>query len=199
MSSISSTNNSIFEKLLQSGDSRLHTFESGKYLYLPSNAPQHVFVLHKGAVKVGSYAPSGKEVMYDCVMPGEFFGDLQLLDDTFFTEFAKALVKAEVVMIPIQSFKKLIRSDNSLNDWFNEIATRRWCRAETRLFRISAEKPLDRILHLLPLLSQTISDADSRRFELLQLLSYQDMADLCGISRQSAARLLKECLAESQS
>jgi CRP-like cAMP-binding protein len=179
-------------------DTRTLEVKSNEYIYLPSQAPQHIFILLEGAVKVGSYASSGKEVMYDCLRPAEFFGDLQYLDETFFTEYAKALVDVQLMEVPVQLFKKQIMENKLLTAWFHEISIRRWCRAETRLFRIASEKPKDRIRHLFPLLQDQVIDIHGKSHSLMDLLSYQDVADLCGLSRQSAARILKELKQENK-
>nr|WKN39084.1 Crp/Fnr family transcriptional regulator [Tunicatimonas sp. TK19036] len=166
-------------------------YAKGQYVYLPHDASRFIYILTQGAIKVGGYAPSGQEVIFDCLLPTEFCGNLQFIEGDFFTEFAKTLVSSEALEIPAQSFKDMIQADTLVAAWFHEISTLRWWRAENRLFRIASEKPIARIQHLLPMLKSQIVDLEESTHNLMQLLSYQDIADLSGLSRQSVARLLK--------
>lgn len=172
-------------------------YAKGQYLYLPHDASRFIYILMQGAIKVGGCAPSGQEVIFDCLESTEFCGNLQFIKGDFFTEFAKTLVSSEVLEIPAQSFKDIIQANTLVAAWFHEISTLRWWRAENRLFRIASEKPIARIQHLLPMLKSQMVDTEENTYELMHLLSYQDIADLSGLSRQSVARLLKS-LAESK-
>ena len=167
-------------------------YAKGEYIYLPDDPSVNIYVLTRGLIKVGSYSSAGKEVMSDCIFPSEFFGNLKYLPGDFFNEYARALVDVDVLEVNVNFFKELIVKDAAVADWFHTIATLRWYRAESRLFRIASEKPRDRIRHLLPLLHQRIDNPAGCAVSLLNLLSYQDVADLSGLSRQSAARFLKE-------
>lgn len=139
----------------------------------------------------------GKEVMSDCVFAYEFFGNLKYLQADCFNEYAKALTNVEVLAINLTYFKKLVVEDSSVAHWFHTTATLRWYRAESRLFRIASEKPRDRVRHLLPLLNRQVGQPAGPPVSLLGVLSYQDIADLSGLSRQSAARFSKELVAQN--
>lgn len=187
------------ESLLQSPHARTTHYLKNDYIYLPDDLSIHMYILQAGVVKIGGYASSGKEVMFDCIFPNEFFGNLKYLKGDFFTEYAKALVDIEVVEINVNHFKNLVIEDIKVADWFHEISTLRWYRAESRLFHIASEKPLNRIRHLFPLLNEIILDSKQQTITLWKLLSYQDIADLSGLSRQSAARIVKSLFAENKS
>lgn len=171
---------------------RIIKFEKGDFIYLPDDLSVHMYTLMQGAVKIGSYSPAGKEVMFDCILPAEFFGNLKFLNGNFFIEYAKALVDVQVMEIKVSHFKDLVRQNLDIANWLHEVMTLRWYRAESRLFRISAEKPVERVRYLLPLLEQRVTDSHGQTHSIGDLLSYQDIADLCGLSRQSAARYLKD-------
>ena len=166
-------------------------YARNEYIYLPNDPSRFIYILTQGAIKIGGYSSSGTEVIFDCLLPAEFFGNLQFIDGDFFTEFAKTLVSSEALEIPAQSFKDMIQANPIVAAWFHEVSTLRWWRAENRLFRIASEKPIARIQHLLPMLTSQIMDTEGDIHQLRQWLSYQDIADLSGLSRQSVARFLK--------
>ena len=192
------THHTIISDLAKLPDVQYATYAKGEYIYLPNDASYYMYVLTRGAIKIGGYASSGQEVMFDCLTPLEFFGNLQFLGGDFFTEFAKTLVASEVLEVPVQRFKEIVRSEKQVADWFHQVSTMRWWRAEDRLFTISSEKPLVRVRRQLSLLDRQVTDTKDQAHALATLLSYQDLADLVGLSRQSTARLVKAVLAENK-
>ncbi len=143
-------------------------------------------------VKVGSYSLRGKEVTYDVLTHSELVGNLQYLSDNTFSEFARALTSVQVVLHPVRTFKMLVQQDVLLADEFHQMIIRRWCRAETRLFHIASLTPTQRVIKLLKQYPLPIVDAAGRSHAVRSLLTQQDIADLCGLTRQTTARILKE-------
>ena len=178
------------EQALSTGEPRL--LERGQYLYQPTDRLDTLYVVERGALKVGSYSPRGKEVTYDVLTRGELVGNLQYLPDNTFSEFARALTSVRVVLHPLRTFKKLVQQDAHLADEFHQMVVRRWCRVETRLFHIASLPPDQRVVKLLKQYPLPITDADGRTHAIRSLLTQQDVADLCGLTRQTTARILKE-------
>ena len=171
-------------------------FERGEYLYLPTDRLETLFLIDQGAIKVGSYSAKGHEVTYDVLTSGELVGNLHYLPDNTFSEFAKALTKVRVTTYPVRAFKQQVRNDAQLANCLQQLIVRRWCRAETRLFHIASLSGTQRIVRLLEQYPIHVTDTDGQRFTLRDLLTQQDIADLCGLTRQTTSRILKE-LAES--
>ena len=177
--------------LLDFSEGRFKNYSKGDFIYLPDDLSINIYIITNGLVKIGGYSPTGKEVMFDCIFSSEFFGNLKYIEGNFFCEYAKALVDTSVIELKVEKFKKLMHTEIEVSNWFHEISTLRWYRAESRLFRIASEKPQGRIMHLFPILHEKIKDRNNKIYTLIELLSYQDIADLSGVSRQSAARILK--------
>lgn len=177
-------------RTLYVGEQRV--LERGEYLYQPTDRLNTLYVVERGALKVGGYSPRGKEVAYDVLTRGELVGNLQYLPDNSFSEFARALTSVRVVQHPLRTFKKLVQQDAHLADAFHQMIIRRWCRAETRLFHIASLTPDQRVVKLLEQYPLPITDADGRAHLMRNLLTQQDIANLCGLTRQTTARILKE-------
>ncbi len=175
---------------LYAGEPRL--LERGQYLYQPTDRLDTLYVVERGALKVGSYSPRGKEVTYDVLTRGELVGNLQYLSDNTFSEFARALTSVRVILHPVHTFKKLVQQNIHLADEFHQMVVRRWCRAETRLFHVASLPPTQRVIKLLKQYPLPVADADGRSHAVRDLLTQQDIADLCGLTRQTTARILKE-------
>jgi CRP-like cAMP-binding protein len=178
------------DQALSTGEPRL--LERGEYLYQPTDRPDTLYVVERGALKVGSYSPRGKEVTYDVLTQGELVGNLQYLPDNTFSEFARALTSVRVMLHPVRVFKKLVQQDIHLADEFHQMVVRRWCRAETRLFHVASLPPNQRVVQLLKQYPLPIIDVDGHAHTVRNLLTQQDIADLCGLTRQTTARILRE-------
>ncbi len=176
--------------ILPPGEQRV--YNRGDYLYLPTDRIETLFVLSQGGVKVGSYSATGREVTYDLLMPGDLIGNLHCLPDNTFSEYAKALTQVRVTVYPVRTFKRKVRDDTRLADAFQQMIVRRWCRAETRLFYIASLNGTQRVARLLEQPARRISDADGATYSIRDLLTQQDIADLCGLTRQTTSRILKK-------
>lgn len=176
--------------VLAPGESRI--YERGEYLYLPTDRLETIFLIDQGALKVGSYSAKGQEVTYDVLTPGELAGNLHYLPDNTFSEFAKALTRVRVTTYPVRTFKQRVQYDARSTDRFQHMIVRRWCRAETRLFHIASLDSTQRVVQLLEQYPSQIIAADGRCYTLRDLLTQQDIADLCGLTRQTTSRILKK-------
>lgn len=155
----------------------------GAYLYRPGDRLERVYLLREGLVKVGGYGPAGAEVVYDVVRAGEFCGDLKYLGGDRFQEFARALTPVVATTYDLAAFRRLVRDDAAVHEWFVPLMVGRWARAEGRLFRIAALSPAERLAALLGELE--VGGVDARA-----VLTQTDLAHLTGLARQTVARLL---------
>ncbi|MCH6236010.1 Crp/Fnr family transcriptional regulator [Cognataquiflexum rubidum] len=167
--------------------------EKGHLIYQPPQRITPIFEIISGAVKIGSYSPQGMEVCYDILKPGDFFGNLQYLKGQF-SEFAKTLSPVELRAYDPVFFKELVTNQPKLSEWFSKELVIRWCRAEDRLYSIRSLDATGKVRRILPCFQYAIEDASGKTFNLLNLITFQDIADLTGLSRQTVSKVMKEFL-----
>ncbi|WP_461095763.1 Crp/Fnr family transcriptional regulator [Spirosoma luteolum] len=165
---------------------------AGQFLYKPTDESPFIFLIDTGAVKIGSLGPLGERVTYDLLLPGETFGNLHYLDSdgVEFFEFAQAATAASLLAVELAYFRHIIIHDPVVAEWFNRVVVRRWCKAETRLLHMAHADTDTRLQALQRAYNQSITDADGRVHNALRLLSYQEMADLTGTTRQTVSKKL---------
>ncbi|GAB4408218.1 MAG: hypothetical protein OHK0053_34940 [Microscillaceae bacterium] len=166
-------------------------FEKGHYFYKPGEAQRHIFLLESGAVKIGSYSSEGEEVTYDVLTSGEFFGNLGYLDNVFF-EYARAVSEGQVLVFHTSFFKQIIVQDPFASEWFNINVVKRWSKAESRLLHMTRGDIEARLQHLQESLSIEIVNREGQRTTVFDILSQQELADLCGTTRQTIAKKLRQ-------
>lgn len=168
--------------------------DKGHLIYQPPQRITPIFEIIKGAVKIGSYSPEGVEVCYDILKPGDFFGNLQYLNGDKFSEFAKSLTTVELRAYDLDHFKHLVTHQAKLSEWFFKELVNRWCRAEDRLYAVRSLKASEKVKRILPYFQVLVTDASGKTFDLMKLITFQDIADLTGLSRQTVSKVMHEKL-----
>ncbi len=167
--------------------------DKGVSIYQPGDAQTHIHLIEAGVVKIGSYSPDGELVLYDVLQPGEFFGNLNYLNNTTeFFEFAKTLTAVTMLSVELEFFKHSIVHDPVASAWFNENVVRRWWKAETRLLAMARGNIETRLENLRNQYDKPVPDSNGRLHNVFDLLSHQNIADLTGTTRQTVSRKLKE-------
>ncbi|QIP17480.1 Crp/Fnr family transcriptional regulator [Spirosoma aureum] len=169
-------------------------FDRAVYIYQPGDQQTCIHLIERGVVKIGSYSPDGERVAYDILQPGEFFGDLNYLDDTEFFEFAKAVTSVTVLSIDLRFFKHIIVHNPIASDWFNSNVVRRWWKAETRLLYMTRGDIDARLANLRKEYDKLVRDNEGKSHNVFNLLSLQVLADLTGTTRQTISKKLKEAV-----
>lgn len=171
---------------------KLKEFERGEYVYLPNSPQNYIYLIESGVVKIGSYANNGEKVIYDILTPGETFGNLNYLgEDVPFFEFAQAISGAKTSVYELKFFKHLTIHDPVVSEWFNITVVGRWSKAETRLLYMTRGNIEARIENLQKELSHEVADKRGIAYNVFNLLSQQDIADLTGTTRQTVAKKLR--------
>lgn len=165
--------------------------EKGHLIYQPPQRITPIYEILSGAVKIGSYSPEGEEVCYDILRPGDFFGNLQYLNGQF-SEFSKTLTSTELRVYDVYFFKNLVTNTPKLADWFMKELVSRWCRAEDRLYAIRSLNPEEKVKKILPNFQGQILDASGKSFLLQKIVTFQDIADLTGLTRQTVSKVMQK-------
>lgn len=190
---------SLYELISSSGNKEwqqsisYRTVAKGDYIYLPPLDLHDMYEITAGAIKIGSYSPSGEEIVCDVLKTGDFFGNLDYFrNGPVFREFSKAITDTSLRLYDLSFFRQIIVRDERVAEWFNRYVVSRWCRLEGRLFSISAKSPSQRIAALQQEFNLRMSDAGGHHFCLKELLSQKDVAHLAGTTRQTVAGVLKK-------
>lgn len=165
---------------------KLKTLKKNDLLYDTSQRFTDIFEIVSGAVKLGGVSEKGKEYIYELLTPGEFFGNLAYLGDTF-CEFCKALTATQVRCYNPQFFKHLMTHDPQVAEWSFTKIIYRWNKTESMLANIRSHEPRERIQLLYSDLQRKIMTAANREVFLNKLVTYKDIADLTATTRQLAA------------
>ncbi|MFN8392165.1 MAG: Crp/Fnr family transcriptional regulator [Bdellovibrionota bacterium] len=143
------------------------------------------YVILEGRVALLKTSPGGKELIVELLGPGELFGVLVLLDAHPYPLTARAQTRVTALALKRSQVQKLIRDTPSVHAGFTDLLRRRLSSAHGLSRALAHDKVDARVASILIAVS-----AKSRESERIEL-GRQELADLCGITIETASRVIK--------
>jgi len=188
----------LFERLTPAQISRLEssakskTFNKKSLIYLPSDQADSVLLLTSGRVKIYHITSEGKQAVLAFIDPAEVFGELALFESAEREEFAEAMEKSHVVMIPRSEMEYLMEVHPDVSLGVTKLMGLRRRRIERRLKSLLFRSNRDRLVHLLLELSEKYGRVQDGGISLGMKLSHQELASIIGSTRETVTVLLGE-------
>ncbi len=174
------------EKLTQHCNRR--TYPANTILISEGDNTDSLYVVLEGKVKVFASDEQGKEIILNILGPGEYFGELALLDDEPRSASVKTMESTRVMVITKHDFKNSLTTDSEMA--YNLIkALIRQVRGLTG--NIKSLAFLDVYGRVARTLLDKAKNVDGQMI-IEQKLTHQDIADMVGASREMVSRILKD-------
>ena len=158
----------------------------GALVYQRGDAPDGLYRLVQGSVRIGTTSPAGRELVLTDLKAGAFFGDISLIDALPRTHDARALERCELAVVPADRFRALLAERPALAQHFLRAlaAKLRLCFAviESMGMQTVEQRLVQRLLWL----------AEQRGRPELGAVSQADLAAMIGATRQSINKELQE-------
>jgi CRP/FNR family transcriptional regulator, cyclic AMP receptor protein len=173
------------------GRLRRRHFRRNEVIFHQGDPGDSLHVVNAGAVKIVLPSADGEEAIIATLRPGDFFGELSLLDGAPRSATAVALEPTDTLALPRDAFRDLLDHDAGLRDvLLTGLAT--------ELRRVTGQVEelhfLDLAGRLAMRLSRLARDADATSDEVRLDWPYtqSDLASMIGGTRQSVNKLLSE-------
>jgi CRP-like cAMP-binding protein len=177
---------------------RMRTFPRTAPVYLPSDHADGVLLLAEGRVKIGSITEEGKQTILAFIEPGELFGELSLLGPQQREEYAEAMEKSTIVLIPGEMMQQLLAENSEVSLGVTKLFGMRRQRIERRLKYLLFRSNRERLVHLLLELAEQYGQQVEGGVQLRIKLSHQDLANIIGSTRETVTVVLGELQAEGR-
>ena len=162
----------------------------GAYLYQVGDPGDAVYVLIAGRIKTFKLTPDGREVILWFGFPGEVFGLVESPQDRGRMVSVAACEDCEVAAIPTARFREFLAERSAVSQLLVQIVASRLGILANRLVYLMADDAEARIAKLLVDLSARYHDpADDGAARPIGL-THQEIADIAGVQRQTATRIL---------
>jgi len=162
----------------------------GEWIFVPGDAPDCIYFVQKGRLKITASSEDGHEVVHEIVGPGEIFGHTSAILHVARTTSAQALEASLLCEIRQKDFERLLTAYPELSLQLLKSVGLRLKKAEAQLLNVICHDVSTRVrealIDLMPL-DSGIQDQPVRIN-----ITQQDLANLIGASRQKTWQALKE-------
>ncbi|MGZ5475986.1 MAG: Crp/Fnr family transcriptional regulator [Thermoanaerobaculia bacterium] len=154
-------------------------------------------VIREGKVKITMISPEGKEIILSMMGPGDFFGEMALLDDEPRSATVVALEPLEVVTIWRTDFLEIMKDNFSITRKIMAELSRRVRRMSNRIESLATMDVYGRLARFfLDLATQQGNLLDNGYVAVIRP-THQAIANMIGTSRETVSRLIHELMRQN--
>jgi CRP/FNR family cyclic AMP-dependent transcriptional regulator len=167
------------------------TYHAGELLYTPHRPVEVLFLLKRGWIRVFRVSPEGRALTTAIVSPGTMFGEMVLLGQRMYDNYAEALDEAYTCVMDQADARRLLLSDPRIAARIVEILGRRLADMEKRLSDAVFSNVSQRVAAALCALAAGHPVAAQDGATCLTV-THSQVAELAGTSRETATKALGE-------
>lgn len=170
----------------------MRTYAPGEMLFTPHQPTESLFILKRGRVRIFRVSPDGRALTTAIITPGTIFGEMVLLGQKMYDNWAEALDEAVVCVMSRADVHKFLLSDARIAARITTILGTRLAAMEQRLIEAVFRTVPQRIAATL----LALSTEPERRPGLLSFgqkpitITHEQLAALIGTSRETATKAL---------
>jgi CRP/FNR family cyclic AMP-dependent transcriptional regulator len=147
-----------------------------------------LYIVLSGRLKVLMSDSDGKEVILSILGPGEFFGEMGLIDDSPRSASVLAIEPCELLSIAKRDFKKCLQENFEMSMAVMRGLVRRLREADRKIGSLALLDVYGRVARLLLDMADTV---DGEKI-VTKRLPKQDIAKMIGASREMVSRVMKD-------
>ena len=147
-----------------------------------------LYIVISGRLKVMMGDADGKEVILSLIGPGEFFGEMGLIDDSPRSASVVTIEPCELLSIAKRDFKKILAENFEMSMAVMRGLVRRLREADRKIGSLALLDVYGRVARLLLDMSEEVN---GQRM-VTKRLPKQDIAKMIGASREMVSRVMKD-------
>jgi CRP/FNR family cyclic AMP-dependent transcriptional regulator len=154
-----------------------------------NDSADSLYVIESGRVKVYCSEKNGKEFIMNTQGPGDYFGELALLDDSVRSASVRTVEKCSFCVIYKDDFNKVLEEQPNISLQLIRNLAQRVRKLTADVKSLALQDVYGRVANVLMDLSEERGDGT---LYVPEKLTQQDIADRVGASREMVARILKD-------
>jgi len=151
-------------------------------------------IIREGQVKVTMISPEGKEIILNTLGPGEFFGEMALLDEQPRSATIIAIEPLEVVTIWRSDFLQILEESFSITRKVLAELSKRLRQMSTRIESLATMDVYGRLARFFLDLAEKNGKTLENGFVAVTRPTHQAIANTIGTSRETVSRLLHDLM-----
>jgi CRP-like cAMP-binding protein len=170
--------------------SHVERYSAGREIFAKGSPGRSMMAVLRGTVSISSLSPEGKKIVFNSVHPGEFFGEIALLDGEERTATATAVEDCELLVLNRRDFMPLLEKHADMCIELLKIVCRRLRQTSEQVEDVLFRHLGARIAKGLVQLAKSTGRKDLRDAPVELHLTQQDLADIVGGTRESVNKHL---------
>ena len=171
---------------------RERVYRKGSSIFFEGDPGEAMFIIKEGAVKIYKLSPDGKEKTLAIISRGDCFGEMSLLDGLPRSAAAQALEDSRLLMLPREDFLELVASDPGVALKIIQVLAARLRAADQQIEYLAFGDARGRVASTLLDLGRKHAMPGPNGYTIDIRLTHQELANLSGVTRETASRILSE-------
>lgn len=151
-------------------------------------------IVREGKVKITMISPEGKEIILSILGPGDFFGEMALIDDEPRSATVVAMENLEVLTIWRQDFLKILQQNFSITRKVLAELSSRLRNAASRIESLATMDVYGRLARFLLELAKSEGKELDNGYIAVTRPTHQAIANMIGTSRETVSRLITDLM-----
>lgn len=166
------------------------SFDKNEIIFEEGNLPTHYYQIISGEIKMSNYNDDGREFIQGIFYKEQSFGEPPLFLNQNYPANAIAVDDSEILMLPKQSFMKLLEENPAISLKIIENLAQRLYYKSVMAAEMSTQEPEHRILKLI---DTGIAYFNFKKDENGYLINFtrQQIGDLTGLRVETVIRTIK--------
>ena len=160
----------------------------GSVIMAEGDPVDSLYIVISGRLKVMMGEADGKEVILGILGPGEFFGEMGLIDDRPRSASVIAIEPCELLSVTKRAFKKCLLENYQVAMTVLRVLVRRLREADRKIGSLAMLDVYGRVARLLLDMSETV---DGQKV-VTKRLPKQDIAKMIGASREMVSMVMRD-------
>lgn len=164
-------------------------FKRGEPLVLQGQKSDALYLLLTGRARVSAADARGREVILAMLTPGDYLGEMSLIDNEPHSASVHALVQTDVLELGRAEFVRCLQDNASMSLVVMRGLVKRLRHADRKIESLALLDVYGRVAHALLELAETDEEGQT---VIRDKVSRQDMAKTIGASREMVSRVMKD-------
>ncbi len=164
------------------------SFPRGATVILAGGVTDSLYVVISGRLKVMMSDDEGREVILAILGPGEYFGEMGLIDDSPRSASVISLEPCELLSLSKRDFRKCMLDNAEMTMTVMRGLVKRLREADRKIGSLALMDVYGRVARLLLEMSEEINGEKV----ITKKVSKQDIAKMIGASREMVSRVMKD-------
>jgi CRP/FNR family cyclic AMP-dependent transcriptional regulator len=165
-------------------------YRRGEVIFREGEPAEHIFLIGSGKVKMTIASPAGQELLIAMLGKGQIFGELSVLERGPRAMDARAAEDCRLYGLAADVFWTLLEGRPALGRRLLELMARRMRRADQATQDVVFFDASTRLARKLLELAEDHGERDGEAVRLTIRLTQEEIAQMIGVTRESANRLL---------